>query len=115
MVGRCYFWLFKQSVTSLGTTLPSRRRLLRSQSNHLSLANFFNHWYVNCFRLLVWHHRHSIQIKDNAHETTQQQQQAEIDAMLAVINKNDAFTTGQYNVLRDVAAFPLVAYFNSKS
>lgn len=35
--------------------------------------------------------------------------------MLAAINKGERFTTGKYNILRVVAAYPLVADFDSAS
>src|SRR5258708_27452237 len=113
MVRGSYFWLFKQSVTSLGTPIPSPRLPLLMQLDHLPPANFFNHWYVNCFRLLGWRDCRCIQITGK--EATQQQTQHEIDTMLAAINKNKRFTAGEYNILRLVVAFPLAIDFNSKS
>jgi hypothetical protein len=49
-------------------------------------------------------------------ETLKGQREQGIDAMLTAINKPDeSFTTGRYNILRVVAAFPLDVNFNSGS
>ena len=49
-------------------------------------------------------------------ETVERQTQHDIDAMLTAINKpGEGFTTGRYNILRVVAAFPLNANFNSRA
>jgi len=49
-------------------------------------------------------------------EIVERQTQHDIDAMLAAINKpGEGYTTGRYNLLRVVAAFPLSANFNSKA
>lgn len=49
-------------------------------------------------------------------EIVKRQTRQDIDAMLTAINRPDErFTTGRYNILRVVAAFPLRANFNSKA
>jgi hypothetical protein len=106
--GRILLLVIQAKCRLSGTNTSTSADITADAIGSLTPGEFFRSSVCKLFSRSSLASLSCIQTTSNMYEETQQGKEEQIQAMLTAINKTDRFTAGEYNILRVVAAFPLV-------